>query len=355
MSGQIRNRAFLWTVVVALAGGGVLWATWTLGHTQDTGQPLDPNQPAGKMRPKPPDHNEVTLSPTRQAKGGIVVAPLNALSFQEKLTAYGMVSDPQSLADSRSSFAGAQAKQESAQAELAAAREEYTRVQALYQDNRSTSEKSVQKAQATWLSDQAQARAAEVALQSQTAILRQHWGSVIAQWVENNSAAFVRLLAQEDVLIQITVSVGTKLSSPPASVTIETPIGTTETATFISRSPRTDPRIQGFSFFYLAPAQTTGLLPGMNVVAYLATGREIPGIYVPASAVVWQRGRAWIYVQTSPDTFVRREVPTDTPVSDGWFVHAGLTAGQRCVVQGAQLLLSEEAHARAPKGKETEE
>ncbi len=355
MPEQVKNRTLLWTAVVTVAGGGVLLATWVLGRGNDAGQPLDPNQSAGKMILKPSDHNEVTLSPAQQANGRIAVAPLNAMSLQEKVIAYGTVSDTQQLADSRSSFADAQAKLQSAEAQLAAAREEYTRAQSLYQDNRSTSEKSVQKAQATWLSDQAQARAAEVALRSQTAILRQRWGSAIAQWIEDNSAALVRLLQQEDVLIQITVPVGTRWLSPPPNATIETPVGNAETATFVSLSPRTDPRLQGFSFFYLAPTKATGLLPGMNVVTYLATGQETSGIYVPASGVVWLQGRAWIYVQTSPDTFIRREIPADTPVSGGWFVREGLTAGQRCVVQGAQLLLSQEAHARAPKGKETEE
>ncbi|MCL5280809.1 MAG: multidrug transporter [Planctomycetes bacterium] len=351
MSEQIRNRVFLWTAVVTLAGGGALLATWILGHGKGTGRPLDPNQPAGKMAPKPVDHNEVTLSPAQQTKGGIAVAPLNLMSFQEKVTAYGTVSDTQQLSDSRSRFADAQAKQESAQAELVAAREEYTRAQSLYKDNRSTSEKAVQKAQATWLSDQAQARAAEVALHSQTALLRQQWGPVIAQWIEENSAPLVRLMDQEEVLIQITVPVGTKLLSPPPSATIETPVGKTETATCVSASPRTDPRIQGFSFFYRAPAKATGLLPGMNIVASLPTGQEIRGIDVPASAVVWLQGRAWIYVQTSPDTFVRREIPTNTPVSGGWFVREGFSAGQWCVVRGAQLLLSQEAHRQAQKGK----
>jgi len=373
MPEQIRNKTFLWTAVVTLAGGGVLFAAWALGRGNDGGKPLasrvagilpairgqdaldTKEQGRDALATGTSDHNEVTLSSAQQAKGGIAVALLNSMSFQEKVTAYGIVSDTQQLSDSRSSFANSRAKQESAQAELVASREDYTRLQSLYRDNRSTSEKSVQKAQATWLSDQAQARAAEVALHSQTAIIRQRWGSVIAKWIEEDSAAFARLMEQEDVLIQITVPVGTKLSSPPASATIETPVGSTETATFVSASPRTDPRIQGFSFLYLAPAKATGLLPGMNVLAYLPTGRETVGTYVPASAVVWLQGRAWVYVQASPDTFIRREIPTGTPVPGGWFVREGLSAGQWCVVRGAQLLLSQESHTQAQRGKKGNE
>ena len=100
------------------------------------------------------------------------------------------------------------------------------------------------------------------------------------------------------------------------------------------------------SFFYLAPARPQGLLPGMNVLAYLPIGPPVQGVMVPAAAVVWWQGKAWVYVQTDPNHFVRRELSTETPVPEGWFVGTGLAAGDSIVVRGAQLLLSEEFRAQ---------
>ncbi|MBI1929785.1 hypothetical protein HYR99_36740 [Candidatus Poribacteria bacterium] len=99
------------------------------------------------------------------------------------------------------------------------------------------------------------------------------------------------------------------------------------------------------SFFYHTP-QTPGLLPGMNVLAYLPAGPPVEGVIVPASATVWWQGKAWAYMQKEPERFVRREVSTEAPVKDGWFVAKDFSAGARLVVSGAQLLLSEEFHSQ---------
>jgi hypothetical protein len=111
-------------------------------------------------------------------------------------------------------------------------------------------------------------------------------------------------------------------------------------------SPHTDPRVQGLSFLYVASAVTPRLVPGMNVLAYLPLGPQVSGVVIPAPAIVWWQGKAWVYVQQGGDRFVRREVPTENPVHDGWFVMREFSAGDRLVARGAQALLSEEFRAR---------
>ncbi len=66
------------------------------------------------------------------------------------------------------------------------------------------------------------------------------------------------------------------------------------------------------------------------------------GCIVPDSAVVRHAGRGWIYLQTGEGTFTRREIALDHRLEDGWFVSRGVSANQPVVVQGAQVLLSEE-------------
>jgi hypothetical protein len=61
-------------------------------------------------------------------------------------------------------------------------------------------------------------------------------------------------------------------------------------------------------------------------------------------------------VQIGVDTFARREVTTEAPLDDGWFVPANshassaLRSGQRVVVAGAQQLLSEEFRSQIRVG-----
>ncbi len=84
---------------------------------------------------------------------------------------------------------------------------------------------------------------------------------------------------------------------------------------------------------------TKALAPGF----YEGHGeKHKPGGVVPDSAAVWLDGKAWAYVQKGRERFVRLEVSTNHPVREGWFVTNNFAAGDRVVVQGAQLLLSEE-------------
>jgi hypothetical protein len=67
------------------------------------------------------------------------------------------------------------------------------------------------------------------------------------------------------------------------------------------------------------------------------------GVIIPASAVVWSEGKAWTYLQPAPNQFSRRELATDIPVNEGYFVGSGFSAGSKVVKRGAQSLFSEES------------
>lgn len=91
----------------------------------------------------------------------------------------------------------------------------------------------------------------------------------------------------------------------------------------------------------MTPA-TPDLVPGMTLVVLLSTGPLARGVVVPSNAIVWWQGKAWSYVQIAPNRFARREVPTETPVSNGFFAAAGFAPGEKVIVRGGQQLLSEE-------------
>jgi hypothetical protein len=77
-------------------------------------------------------------------------------------------------------------------------------------------------------------------------------------------------------------------------------------------------------------------------VAHLPVGSSLKGVVIPASAIVWSEGKAWVYSQVSPERFSRTPVSTDLPVEDGFFAVQGFSAGDKIVTVGAQALLSEE-------------
>ncbi len=282
----------------------------------------------------------VTLDAATLARSGIAAEALAAQRHQEETAAYGVVLDLTELAQARGSLVVAQATAAKARAALVASRAEFERVRALHAAGRNASDKALEEADARARSDEADARAAEAALEAQAAAARQRWGTVVAGWLERGSPALDALLAQRERLVQVTAPPGAAPDPAPAAATVRAD-GAAVEARLVSPAPRTDPRIQGASFYYAAPA-ASGLLPGAAVAAFLPIGEARTGVVVPAAAVVWWQGRAWVYVEERPGRFVRRVVATGAPVAGGLFVTGGVVAGDRVVVRGAQMLLSEE-------------
>ena len=85
------------------------------------------------------------------------------------------------------------------------------------------------------------------------------------------------------------------------------------------------------------------LRPGAAVTAYLQVpGKAEAGILIPQSAVVRAGGKTWVYRQVADNQFTREDVNLDRSSSRGWLVTQGVSAGNRIVTVGAQMLLSEE-------------
>ena len=194
-------------------------------------------------------------------------------------------------------------------------------------------------AEGTWHSDQVALRAANDALQMNDTLAHQTWGDVVAKWLSDSSPNLDRVLTQKDLLLQVSFSPGT--SADPQRASVQLPNGKMQFAEFVSSYPTVDPRIQSASFLYLTQA-TPQLAPGINLSVFVPSGPFKRGLVIPGNATVWWQGKAWAYVQTAPERFARREVSTDTPVADGWFVESGFAAGEKVVLRGGQQLLSEE-------------
>jgi len=79
----------------------------------------------------------------------------------------------------------------------------------------------------------------------------------------------------------------------------------------------------------------------------VANDAPVAGVILPRSALLRRDSGVWAYVQTAPNTFVRREVHDYHPVAGGWFVTSGFAVGDRVVAGGAAALLGIESPAQA--------
>jgi multidrug efflux pump subunit AcrA (membrane-fusion protein) len=283
----------------------------------------------------------VTLDEGARARAGILIETLVASSHQATVQAYGRVLDAIELVDLRGATEQAQARLDRARAALAASRAERDRVAALRAQERNASDKAFETAEAAWQGDEAEARAAEQALAVQRAATLQRWGPVVSGWIARGSGELDALLARRNMLVQVTLPAATHLAALPATVQVRGAGTDLVDAAVVSAAPRTDPQLQGASMLVVTVAGPA-LVPGTGVEAFVPGGESHQGVTVPVSAVVWWRGRAWAYVERAGGGLVRREVTTDAPEADGFFVASGFSAGDRVVVRGAQAVLAEE-------------
>jgi hypothetical protein len=287
---------------------------------------------AAKSRVKPGANGEATLTLEDEAQNRIAlqVEPVRPAKLDPELKGFGRVLDPAPLAALAAELA-------SAQAALAASEKEFDRLKLLNAQEKNASDRAVQMAEAT-------ARRDQILVESVRTRLALAWGQAVAD--QAGLPAFVRSLSSLDrVVVRLDLPAGEVLPAPPVSARIV--LASLEEhsipAQFLGPAPAVDAQVQGQGFLFLAQASSPRLAFGKTVTGYVQLpGERLSGFVVPDSAVVRHAGQGWVYVQTHPDTFMRRRIPLDHRTDTGWFVPEGVAANERVVVSGAQALLSEE-------------
>ena len=295
----------------------------------------------------------LTLDTPTQSRLGLEVTTLTPTVTRPQVTSPAVVLPVQDLAAFRNGYIATQTQLQKLRVELDVTRKEYTRLKTLFEQDHNISEKSLQSTEGALKANEADERAGEQQRDLQKSMVRQEWGSVVSKWVLDDSPEFQRILDQRDVFVEVTMQTDATFGAPKA-ISLEIPGTARIGASLVSSFPRVDPRIQGRSFLYVAPAHA-GLTPGVNLLAHLSIGSPMKGLIIPTSAVVWSEGKAWVYQQTASDRFTRRVVPTEVPVERGFFSAQGLAPGDKVVTRGAQALLSEEMLLHGQSGGETDE
>jgi hypothetical protein len=280
-----------------------------------------------------------------QARSGIRTRVLAAAQSAAGPLVYATVLDVQPLFELASRYAAGAGELRAAQAELAQREAEAKRVQTLYEDGQNVSRKVLDLARAEAGAGRAKAGAAQATIAVTGAALRQQFGPAIAAWaMAPSSADLAALMAHQAVLLRVTAASEQGLAAPQ-TLSLSLDAGKDVEARLVSASPQVDAAIQGQAWFYRAAAP---LAAGTRLSGRLAT-RQATGVRIPAEAVVWYGGQPWTWVRTNAATFERRLVGQGAPGEGGFVVDEGFRPGDAVVVQGAQLLLSEESRALATR------
>ena len=282
----------------------------------------------------------VTVPADVQRAAQIGLEPVAVVAVQQQTMAYATVIDLQPLFDLHGRVAAARADREAARAHAAASRAQYERSTILFNDDRNVSKRSLDDAKASMQTDQAKLESAEAAQSALEAAMRQQFGNVLSAAASSTRPdRFQRLAAGAAAVLRVTLPAGAS-ALPPDQINFDGTDGRTISAAKFSASAQTDPAVQGNSYLYVTDravpmgTRLTGSVP--------LGGKKAAGLLIPDGAIVWYGGQSWAYVKTTDDHFTRRIVSAASATVGGLVVTSGFSAGDRVVVRGAQLLLSEE-------------
>jgi hypothetical protein len=338
------------SVAVGMLTASVIWiAAGTSAAVSDAG----PKSPQPSAAAGSGESGTVRLTADQQHQIGLQTAVLEAAPHPEQFRAYGAVLDVARITDLTNSYANAQAQLQTAQAKFDVAKSAFERAQNLVH-SAILAKRDAEAAEGTFRTDQASLTAAESQVKTLAATARQEWGPVIGKGVVERSPQVVQLIERDQFLVQVTLPPGVVLAEPPGAALAQAPSRNANIDLhYVSPATRTDARIQGLSYFFVASGDS-GLLPGMNTIVYVPSGKTYEGVFLEDTAIVQWQGRSWVYLRAGPDTFKRHPISTDQPVSDDDYVVQDIPPGSEIVVRGAQVLLSEEAKSELRGGSDND-
>lgn len=287
----------------------------------------------------------VQLPLATQQNSGIKTAKLKPMLFQGEIKSFGHVVSIDSLIEAKTHFLNLKTNASLAQANNQKNVLQYQRLKMLNDDDKNVSDRAVQEALALVNADNANIKSNELQLKNLKNSVQLQWGESLSKLIFDHQLPkhLTSLLDRKNVLIQVSLPLSTTNPRSGSSINIA-PLndsGMPINAIYVSPAPKADTNGFGKTFYYSASADQ--LRVGMRVSVELGDPKSnaLDGVIIPSNAVVWYAGTPWAYFKQGKDEFVRKPISTDNEVDAGWF-NKNLSIDSEVVVQGAQLLLSEE-------------
>ncbi len=294
-------------------------------------QPHEEEKPVEEHEAEP---GVVKLTAKFRERAGLELAELAPATLKPEVVAFSRVLDPAPLAALDDEISAAEAA-------TAASRAASSRAQTLFQSGENVARKQVELADS-------QLRSEEIKLTAVRRRLAMEWGEAVAGLEATERHELIaRLIDGRAALVRADLAAGVHLAERPktARVALLGLESSPPVAREITPLTRIDPKTLAQSFLLLVDAGASPLRGGMAATTWLeSTGEAKAGVVLPREAVVRFDGRTWFYAPAEADEFRRVPITLDAPLADGYFVTAA-KPGEKVVVRGAQLLLSQEAKA----------
>jgi len=284
---------------------------------------------AAEEGPKP-----IMIAAAEQLRLGVALAALKAAKAPLATATTARVLDPAPLLQLDGELTAASAS-------LAASRAEAERVRKLFAEDRTASARALETARA-------QAQADLERVNSAQRRLALEWGDGVASLSPQRRGALLNDLAHVRAeLIRVEMPANTPVPGRGSIIEVRGNAGAPVLrAAVLGVLPVADPRLQTRGVLSQLRGAEANLPIGQMLAAQLpAEDQSATGVVLPRAALLRKGSQVWAYVQTSPTSFLRKEVTEYRPLESGWFVAKGFAPGERVVTDGAAALLALEAHA----------
>jgi len=275
------------------------------------------------------------VDPSAQLRFGVSIVTLKAATAPSGMPTTAHVLDPARLVQLDSDLAIASAS-------FSASLTETVRLKKEYSEERTTANRA---AIAT------SSRQEQTDLQKVNEARRNlamEWGGGVADLTaRKRSELLTELSGGHAALARVDIPAGALTPSPGTAIEMR---GASEAELFsgkvLGSLPTSDPQNRGVLVELKGEAAKSPVNQALSAQLPVANAAAGPaGVLLPRSAVVRHGSHVWAYVQTGPNTFVRREVRDYQPLSSGWFVPDGFSVGERIVAAGGGSLLGVEGAA----------
>lgn len=283
---------------------------------------------------------EITLSPAMEAAGGIRVMPLSSAGSGLADSVWGTVLSAAPLAESR-------LKIERAQLELAEATQlderahaEADRLEAVFKEGGNVARKLVDQARRDEVQLAQRLGAARRFLESTREEIRALYGDPVLKALSDPEGGVLAPVLKGEAELALIAESPLRQGRV---VLAEDPSKETE-ARYIATAPQVELGTRRASSYWLL--SSPDFRAGLKVRLLMPTRSNAGLAAIPESAVVWQSGSSWVYLLEEEHRYRRVRVVLGDPEARGWAVKSGVKVSDRVVVEGAELLLSQESKAQ---------
>ena len=292
--------------------------------------------------------DEVIISKVVQINSGIKTDKIKPATHAKIITSYGNVLNLDVLIEQKNKLNDIKSQISILKHELLRDKKNYERFKSLNEDNKNISDKILQESLVALQTTEANLSKNEALVDGLEQSIRSQWGEKILAMIQSTSNNDILdfLLHDKARLVRITLS-NSFTNDAPKEINlflIDSP-NDQFLAKYFSEAPQLDKNLQGKTYFYVTFNNKLRFDSRLIVSASqsMNTHESTKYLFIPKESIVWNAGKAWIYLRIAEDKFIRKAVETNNEDNDGWMIKEDqIKENDEIVISGSQLLLSEE-------------